>query len=323
MGTQGWYKRSYKRDLLSQGDIIYSCFVAFPQIQKKGAKPEPIMRKQDVIVMSQTCDLVNEPPPELVAVCPIYSLCVSGVGNQRLGTYFNIEQLRRNILPDYHLLDACRFKKHTTDWLVVDFSKVHMVPFEYLKVLVESNRKITLRSPFRERMSQAFAEFFMRIGLEKEVEITKFDKKEWQERVAGETTQVLNKSVENLYKPLDPFRLLTSASIYREYAAKLERVIPQTFDTEHHNIKVKIFCTEPETLEKHLPKHFATSIKEKEEQGYEAEINEPGNWLGYKEKGDYFSPHVWIRICSPSANQNMYPWIQEMDWVQIIEDETN
>ena len=52
------------------------------------------------------------------------------------------------------------------DYLVVDFRSVFSVPINYLSAKAKSQEKrLRLKPPFREHLSQAFARFFMRVGL--------------------------------------------------------------------------------------------------------------------------------------------------------------
>ena len=50
---------------------------------------------------------------------------------------------------------------------VVDFRAIYTVPRDFLERLLKERRKPRLRllPPYREHLSQAFARFFMRVGL--------------------------------------------------------------------------------------------------------------------------------------------------------------
>ncbi len=50
---------------------------------------------------------------------------------------------------------------------VVDFSDVYTLPRNFLESLLETRdqSRLRLRPPYREHLSQAFARFFMRVGL--------------------------------------------------------------------------------------------------------------------------------------------------------------
>ena len=52
------------------------------------------------------------------------------------------------------------------DSFVVDFREIHSLPFEYVLDFVKTkSERPRLNSPFLEHLSQAFARFFMRVGL--------------------------------------------------------------------------------------------------------------------------------------------------------------
>ena len=76
------------------------------------------------------------------------------------------EALRRGNVPGYHLLNKCEIDGFETDYLVVDFRSVYSVPFDFIMELVEKRgKRLRLLPPYREHLSQAFARFFMRVGL--------------------------------------------------------------------------------------------------------------------------------------------------------------
>lgn len=52
------------------------------------------------------------------------------------------------------------------DSLVVDFREIYSLPLAYLKLHAKAlDQRWRLNSPFLEHFSQAFARFFMRVGL--------------------------------------------------------------------------------------------------------------------------------------------------------------
>jgi hypothetical protein len=58
---------------------------------------------------------------------------------------------------------------------VVDFHDVFTVPRTFLELLLQQRgaRRLRLRPPYREYLSQAFARFFMRVGLPQPVDAFK------------------------------------------------------------------------------------------------------------------------------------------------------
>ena len=55
----------------------------------------------------------------------------------------------------------------TTETTVVDFHEVFSLPVHFLELWLSrgGNRRLRLLPPYREHLSQAFARFFMRVGL--------------------------------------------------------------------------------------------------------------------------------------------------------------
>ena len=118
----------------------------------------------DVVVMSQSCDLLSN-KIELVLVCPFYSLTELGNIHPQYKKADRKETLRKGQVLGMHLLDKCEINDNN-DFLVVDFKSVYAVPLPFLKQIVSErvDRK-RLLPPYREHLSQAFARFFMRVGL--------------------------------------------------------------------------------------------------------------------------------------------------------------
>ena len=133
------------------------------------------MAEYDVVVMSQSCDLEQD-KLDLVLVCPHWSLDELGQANEYFKSSKGKEELRRGNVPGYHLLAACDLQGYERDIRVVDFRTMHSLPHEFLKHLASSRgKRLRLLPPYREHLAQAFARFFMRIGLP--VDIPPFGKK--------------------------------------------------------------------------------------------------------------------------------------------------
>jgi hypothetical protein len=76
------------------------------------------------------------------------------------------EQLRKGNLPGYHLLNRCEIEDFETDCLVADFRTVYSVSVPFLREYAATKgKRRRLLPPYREHLSQAFARFFMRVGL--------------------------------------------------------------------------------------------------------------------------------------------------------------
>jgi len=145
---------------LEQGDILFECPIIRPT-----ATDEFHRHLADVVILSQTCDLSHD-KLEIVQVCPVWSL-------ERLATevdYFRgkrgCEELRRGNLPGYHLLNRCELPDHESDFWVCDFRSLFGVHVTVAKSLAAAQSpRLRILPPYREHLAQAFARFFMRVGL--------------------------------------------------------------------------------------------------------------------------------------------------------------
>ena len=168
--------------IAQQGDLIKSCPVLLPisSVEDAGNTLDGEIVTHDVIILSQSCDL--EPRGEdahvdldFVLVCPVWALSKfaeeGGIYKSKKGK----ERLRRGILPSFHLLHECDIEGYKRECLYVDFRQVHSVPYNTIQYCITSvGKRLRLLPPYREHLSQAFARFFMRVGLP--LQITPFSK---------------------------------------------------------------------------------------------------------------------------------------------------
>jgi len=120
---------------------------------------------RDVIVLSQTCDLIKgrEKVSEAL-LCSVWNRSELTTGH--LATPKGMEDARRGNLPGFHVLAACEVPGREREVRVVDFRRVHSLPTAVLrKRAVGDGTRLRLLPPYREHLSQAFARFFMRVGL--------------------------------------------------------------------------------------------------------------------------------------------------------------
>lgn len=169
---------------LQQGDIICQCPVPViphdwsPNLTSsiaEGPTNPPLevdIETYNVIVLSQSCDLVNR-KLQSVLVCPFWPI-------EQLPDLTHDEKLkseakrlrsisnsiRQGYLPRFHMLQACVLPQHEQPITVVDFWTVYTVPFDFLESFAaNSGERLRLLSPYVEHLSQAFARFIMRVGL--------------------------------------------------------------------------------------------------------------------------------------------------------------
>lgn len=147
-------------DQLQQGDLLMACPLVRPT-----ATNEFQRHWADVVVMSQSCDLSND-KLEIVQVCPLWSLEQLAVDVEFFRSKRGREDLRRGNLPGYHLLDRCELSGHESDYWVCDFRSLFGIHVAVAKTLaVDQSPRVRVLPPYREHLAQAFARFFMRVGL--------------------------------------------------------------------------------------------------------------------------------------------------------------
>lgn len=163
-----WYDMVEGRNL-RQGDIIEACPVFLPpaDLDVSGDSPQVTFdwEKRDVVVMTQSCDLVEgQKDMTEVLLCPVYLR--SEIRTGHLANPKGMEDARRGDLPAYHVLARCPLPALEREVRVVDFRHVYSLPLALVRSLAEAaGPRIRLLPPYREHLAQAFARFFMRVGL--------------------------------------------------------------------------------------------------------------------------------------------------------------
>jgi hypothetical protein len=166
--NKSYWEKSSSRALW-QGDYIFNC-------------PVPVFAEQfpehtgevnigvdidfyDLIIVTQSCDL-EQNKVRLVAMCPIYSLENYEQINPDFTRKGRWEEVRKGRIENLFLLSSPTKPENNRESLVVDFREIYSLPFEFLTKHAESLEiRWRLRSPYLEHFSQAFARFFMRVGL--------------------------------------------------------------------------------------------------------------------------------------------------------------
>ena len=159
-----WYD-FVEGDELEQGDIIENCPISVAtETETEDGRWKLQWEERDLVVLSQSCDLIKgrEKLSEVLMAAVWKQSELSG----HLATTKGLEDARRGNLPGVHLLAASDFPGTVSEILVVDFRRVSTLPLTFLrKRVLQQQRRLRLLPPYREHLSQAFARFFMRVGL--------------------------------------------------------------------------------------------------------------------------------------------------------------
>jgi hypothetical protein len=157
-----WYGVVSGHDI-QQGDILEPCPVFSPpenvDFQGEG---EVIRTRRDVIIMTQSCDLQQNKSPE-VLLCGLYRQSQIPEAH-KLAKTENLEHARKGSMPAFHLLAECDLAGFERELTIVDFRRLYSLPFEFVRREAH-NLHLRLLPLYREHLSQAFARFFMRVGL--------------------------------------------------------------------------------------------------------------------------------------------------------------
>ncbi len=149
---------------LRQGDYLFNCPVPLfaPQPEEEA---EIQIKEFDLIVLTQSCDLENQ-KARLVALSPIYSLSEFESTNPTMSQKGQWEEVRRGRREGLSLLASPTDPTDNRAALVVDFREIYSLPFDFLSNhAAKVEQRWRLKSPYLEHFSQAFARFFMRVGL--------------------------------------------------------------------------------------------------------------------------------------------------------------
>jgi hypothetical protein len=192
---EAWYEIVGPNIPLTQGDIIFECpLLAWKDntLKLEGAAETEVLKsaangiQADVVVMTQACDLEHE-KVENVILCPHVSLNdYRGIwdDNMQKTNQTPTEKAWRHHCNDicdgfmwhFTMLNDCQTDGSSIGIRIVFFNEVFTIPRSFLESLIKQrgHSRFRLLPPYREHLSQAFARFFMRVGLPIPVE------KKWQ-----------------------------------------------------------------------------------------------------------------------------------------------
>jgi hypothetical protein len=173
MATDGNWFEVYHGTDLEQGDILFDC----PCFTVSGIETWPPPADVDLsieeerftsIILTQTCDLLNHNLSDvlLAQVVPWEIACHEMVaqGNKFAKSKDYRNALVQGNIPGLSLLH--RFDDLSFPWSVVNFHKLFTLPRNIVaQVAKHAGPRLRLLSPYKEHVAQAFARYFMRVGL--------------------------------------------------------------------------------------------------------------------------------------------------------------
>jgi hypothetical protein len=191
MMNEPWYEVVLATSPLTQGDLLFDCPLLQWQTLAESAQPQALETslpnrvrgfREDTIVMTQACDLEHNKVDNVV-LCPHLPLSTF----RRLWQAWMAEKkqtpsekawkrtcddIADGYVWNHAFLNRSDHEGLVTEIRVVDFHDVYTIPRNFLESLLgqRNSPRLRLRPPYREHLSQAFARFFMRVGLPQPVE---------------------------------------------------------------------------------------------------------------------------------------------------------
>ena len=184
--SDSWYSHVEAESPLTQGDLISDCPViawAAGPLNLSGSEEGEVLKaattavRADVVDMTQACDLEYNKVDNVI-MCPHISVSeyrkaweeemkrLKQTPTKNAWGRF-CEDIRDGYIWNLSILNAGESGDLKTEHRIVDFYNVYTIPRGFLESLLKQRGRPRLRlnPPYREHLSQAFARFFMRVGL--------------------------------------------------------------------------------------------------------------------------------------------------------------
>jgi hypothetical protein len=186
--SEAWYRAAGAEEALTQGDLIFEC----PALSWRLSALQPpagsvtedlslgehlLAEARDLVVMTQACDLEHTKVTSVV-LCPHYGLNEfkdaweedqRGKGQNPTAKAWRryCDEICEGTIWNLNLLNAQDDRDVQVEHRIVDFHEVFTLPRPVLEALLKARNvpRPQLLPPYREHLSQAFARFFMRVGL--------------------------------------------------------------------------------------------------------------------------------------------------------------
>lgn len=184
--SDAWYEVVDHEIPLTQGDLIFDCPLLAWQgdaLRLEGEGVSEVLEnamsaiQADVVVMTQACDLEQE-KVENVILCQHVSLddhrvvwenSMQRADQKPTEKAWNAHcnSICDGFMWNLTMLNDCRINGSSIGVRIVFFNEVYTVPRSFLESLLKQrgHSRFRLLPPYREHLSQAFARFFMRVGL--------------------------------------------------------------------------------------------------------------------------------------------------------------
>jgi len=155
-----WYEVVKNSNLLEQGDILEDWIVNVPHPDSG----EVVEEHYTLILMTQTCD-IEDNIPHLI-FCPVWTQAQLAEATPTFNKPATIGNLKKGYVVGFYPINKSEIASLQRPWRIVQFQRI--IELETNDVRNNSQLfvpRLRLLPPYRESLSQAFARFFMRVGL--------------------------------------------------------------------------------------------------------------------------------------------------------------
>lgn len=164
---------------LQQGDILLSCpaFLIPPEAAKSQGTFSVKVESCHAVVISQSCDLAvradGTSQVDEVMLCPVY-FKTELADNKTFRKNEAWNDAIKGKFVGYHVLNRSDLSGHELDFMMVDLRRAYSLSIGLVRqTATDQSPRVRLPPPYREHLSQAFARFFMRVGLPSDIPLFK------------------------------------------------------------------------------------------------------------------------------------------------------
>ena len=160
---------------IEQGEILegIDIYTALPDKEGQEENIKSSVETYDVIILTQSCDIPKK-NCEHIVVCPMWTLEEAKKEIKHFQTESGLKALRDGNVVGFHIINSYNEPKLERDYRIVNFYRILELPKERVfSIASNQSNRLRLLPPYREHLSQAFARFFMRVGLPVEIPILK------------------------------------------------------------------------------------------------------------------------------------------------------
>lgn len=176
-----WFELQENSADITQGDIIKGCPVPILKefdISEEGQNVQAEIATIDGIVLTQACDIANNKVDNII-LCAItskneFERIQRSIGKGEKEIKKNIDGIIKGQQNAYHIINDYKSEEFSQDYYIINFKDIFSVPVDVACAIAKKNgKRLRLCPPYREHLSQAFARYFMRVGLPINIHIPK------------------------------------------------------------------------------------------------------------------------------------------------------